>query len=59
MLRPLTKVASIPLFDDDIETLAAEDGLKLGVLEKAREHARTAARGKYEGVVTDHKKKSI
>ena len=31
------------LLDDDIETLAEENGLSFGVLEKAREHARTAA----------------
>ena len=43
--------------DDDIKTLAEENGLSFGVLDKAREHARTAAQGKYEGVVTNHKKK--
>ena len=47
------------LLDDDIETLAEENGLSFGVLDKAREHARIAARRKYEGVVTDHKKIKI
>ena len=50
----------VSLVVDDIKTLAEENGLLFGVLHQAREQARTAASGEYEGVVTDHKKiKSI
>jgi hypothetical protein len=44
------------LLDADIEPLAKMKGLSFGLFETAHEQARTAAAGKYKGVVIDHKK---
>ena len=53
----VTKVEHVAcLLDEDIASLAERDGLTVNLLKKARDEATTAAPGKFNNVVVDHKK---
>ena len=46
------------LSDKKIETLAESRGLSVGLLEKARDEAKTAKPGKFKSKIVNHKKKA-